>query len=96
MQLENKARTPASRLAHLATLMRAPILSERTIALTGGPALLSLETTVWDGLDEAARREGRPVSDLCGELNAIKPFEVELSTAIRTFVLRYYREAEMD
>ena len=94
MQLENKVRAPVSRFAHLASLITAPMMSERTIVLAGGPTRLSLETTVWEGLDEAARREGRPVADLCGELDSVKPFEMELSTAIRTFVLRYYRDAD--
>jgi predicted DNA-binding ribbon-helix-helix protein len=94
MQLENKVRPSASRFAHLASLMTVPTLSERILALTDGPTRLSLETTVWEGLDEAARRQGRPVADLCGELDTVKPSEVELSTAIRTFVLHYYREAE--
>lgn len=94
MQLENKVRPSASWRADLASLISGPIMSERTLALTDGQARLSLETTVWEGLDEAARREGRPVADLCGELDAVKPSEVELSTAIRTFVLHYYREAE--
>ncbi|WP_448190760.1 ribbon-helix-helix domain-containing protein [Azospirillum sp. sgz301742] len=94
MQVENKVHRSASRLADLASLMSAPIMSERTLALADGQSRLSLETTVWEGLDEAARREGKPVSELCGALDAVKPSEVELSTAIRTFVLHYYREAE--
>jgi len=94
MQFEDKFSRAASRRADLASLMAAPALAERTLALADGQTRLSLETTVWEGLDEAARREGKHVSELCGELDAGKPSEVELSTAIRTFVLRYYREAE--
>lgn len=94
MQLENKIRPANSRLAELASLIAAPILSERTVVLADGPARLRLEDMVWDGLDEVARREGRPVTDLCGELDATKPGEVELTTAIRTFVLHYYRQAD--
>lgn len=94
MQLENKVRPSASRFADLASLISGPIMSERTLALTDGQARLSLETAVWEGLDEAARRQGRPVADLCGELDTVKPSEVDLSTAIRAFVLHYYREAE--
>ncbi|PWC43913.1 ribbon-helix-helix domain-containing protein [Azospirillum sp. TSO22-1] len=93
MQLERKSYAGASRLADLFSLVSGPILLERTLALTDGQARLSLETSVWEGLDEAARREGRPVAELCGELDASKPSEVDLSTAIRTFVLGYYRKA---
>ncbi|WP_431861058.1 ribbon-helix-helix domain-containing protein [Azospirillum sp.] len=93
MQLERRALTRESRLIDLFALVSEPIMLERTLALTGGQTRLSLERTVWDGLDEAARREGRPVADLCGELDATKPTEVDLSTAIRTFVLSYYRQS---
>lgn len=94
MQFENKFAPLASRRADLAALMVAPVLSERTLALADGQTRLSLESTVWEGLDEAARRQGKHVAELCGELDAKRPSEMELSTAIRTFVLRYYREAE--
>ncbi|HYH38906.1 MAG TPA: ribbon-helix-helix domain-containing protein [Azospirillum sp.] len=93
MQLERKAHRAAPRITDLLSLVSGPIMTERTLALTGGQARLSLETMVWEGLDEAARRQGRPVAELCGELDATKPSEVELATAIRTFVLGYYRQA---
>ena len=94
MQVENKLPRAASRHADLVSLITAPILSERTLALADGQTRLSLETMVWEGLDEAARREGKHVAELCGELDAEKSSEVDLSTAIRAFVLSYYREAD--
>lgn len=94
MQFERNAQYRDRRLADLYALVAEPLILERTVALTGGQTRLLLETAVWEGLDEAARREGRPVADLCGELNANKPSEVDLPTAIRTFVLSYYRQVE--
>lgn len=98
MQLENKIRIPTPRFSHTVTLldelMDEPLMAERTIALGAGVVRLSLERTVWEGLEDAARSQGRLMADLCGELDAVKPPGMELSTAIRTFVLRYYREAE--
>jgi len=92
MQLENKIRCDRPALPDLASLIAGPLLSERTIALAGRPTRLCLETIVWEGLDEAARREGRTVADLCGELEIDLDAEVSLDTAIRTYVLRYFRD----
>lgn len=93
MQLENKIHSKASVLGDVMSLISAPFMMERIIPLPAGPARLELETLVWEGLDEAARRQGRPVADLCWELDETRPHEVELGTAIRTFVLGYYRTA---
>lgn len=94
MQLENKIRYDRSVLPDLAALITAPLLSERTIALEGRPTRITLETIVWEGFDEAARRQGRTVSDLCGELGTDLDADVSLDTAIRTYVLSYFRSPE--
>ena len=93
MHLENKIRYDRTVLPNLMSLITEPLLSERTIALAGGPARIALETIVWEGLDEVARREGRPVAELCGELETGLDADVPLATAIRTYVLNYFREA---
>ena len=92
MQLENKIRFDRPMRPDLASLIAAPMLSERTIAVAGHPTRIILETMVWDGLDEVAHREGRTVADLCGEIEEDWD-DVPLDTAIRTFVLQYFREA---
>ena len=93
MQMEKKIRAERSGLPRLAALMAAPLMAERSIVLAGRRARLRLETEVWNGLDEVARRQGRPVADLCGELDDARDDGVPLSSAIRTFVLDYFREA---
>ncbi len=93
MQLENKIRYDRPALPDLASLITGQILSERTIVLTEHATRITLEKMVWDGLDEVARREGRTVVDLCRELDMDRDADSELETAIRSFVLRYFREA---
>lgn len=94
MQFESKSPRAASPRADLASLMVMPVLAERTLTLADGQTKLSLETMVWEGLEEAARCQGKHAAELCGELESVKPAGVDLATAIRTFVLTYYREAE--
>ena len=55
MQLENKIRFDRPMRPDLASLIAAPMLSERTIAVAGHPTRIILETMVWDGLDEVAQ-----------------------------------------
>lgn len=93
MQLENKIRYDRSMLPDLAALIAGPLLSERTIALAGQPTRITLETIVWEGFEEAARRQGRTIAELCGELEIDMDIDTSMDTAIRTYVLNFFREA---
>ena len=93
MQIESKIRSERASAADMASLVTWPVMAARTIPLPGRRARLRLEAMVWDGFDEIARREGRPVTDLCNELDATRPSNVSLATAVRTFVLDYFRAA---
>lgn len=93
MQLENKIRYDRPVLPDLGALISGPLLSERTIMLSGRPIRVILETVVWEGFDEAARRQGRTVPDLCRELETDMDSDVSIDTAIRGYVLNYFRDA---
>jgi len=93
MQLENKIRSESPKVSQVASLVAWPLVVSRTVPVAGRQARLRLETSVWEGLDEVSRREGRPVADLCSELDATRADGTPLATAIRTYVLGYFREA---
>lgn len=96
MQLQKKIGSERSWLPDLAFLNTGPFLSERCVVLAGRRVKVRLETMVWDGLDEVARREGRTVGDLCGKLNRERGSGVSLATAIRTYVLHHFRKNPTD
>ncbi|MBP2230558.1 putative DNA-binding ribbon-helix-helix protein [Azospirillum agricola] len=99
IHLENSAArnapsSPASPApADAADLISWPLVVARTIPLDGRHVRLRLETAVWDGLDAIAAEEGRGVRDLCGELNAARPANTPLTSAIRNHVLAHFRNA---
>nr|WP_255636288.1 ribbon-helix-helix domain-containing protein [Azospirillum sp. 412522] len=76
------------------TLMTWPSMASRTIPLPNRRARLRLEEAVWNGLDDIARKERRPVQELCREVDALRPSNTPLTSAIRNYVLDYYRQAE--
>ncbi|MBY6265462.1 aryl-sulfate sulfotransferase [Azospirillum sp. 412522] len=69
-------------------------MASRTIPLPNRRARLRLEEAVWNGLDDIARKERRPVQELCREVDALRPSNTPLTSAIRNYVLDYYRQAE--
>ncbi|XWZ94094.1 ribbon-helix-helix domain-containing protein [Azospirillum sp. B2RO_4] len=71
-----------------------PSIVSRTIPLKDRRARLRLETAVWSGLDDIAQKERRPVRELCIEVDALRPSTTPLTSAIRSYVLDYYRRSE--
>ncbi|HYG87992.1 MAG TPA: ribbon-helix-helix domain-containing protein [Azospirillum sp.] len=93
MQLEKKVRSEVPKVSLMASLADWPTVETRTISVAGRQARLRLEKMVWDGLEEVSRREGRPVPNLCSELDTMRASGTPLATAIRILVLNYFREA---
>ena len=54
---------------------------------------IRLDQPTWQALQEIAARECVTVHELCTAINAEKPRGLNLTTAIRIAVLRYYRDA---
>lgn len=94
MQLLKKPIHETSGGPDLGALMSWPMIVSRTVPLAGRRAKLRLEAVVWSGLQEIADKENRQVQDLCEEVDARRSSNTPLTSAIRSFVLDYYRLAE--
>ena len=63
---------------------------KRSIVLAGHKTSVSLEDAFWNALKEIASRRHMHLSDLVGSIDA-KRLDGNLSSAIRLYVLGYYR-----
>jgi predicted DNA-binding ribbon-helix-helix protein len=63
----------------------------QSIDIAGHKTIVSLEPVVWKRLREIATERRETLSGLVGTINADRQHE-NLSSAIRLFVLRYYRD----
>lgn len=95
MHYQKKLLSDAAYSTDLRGLMVWPVVASRTISLMNRRAKLRLEMAIWSGLDEIAKKEERPVHDLCQEVDSSRPATVPLTNAIRSYVLDYFRRAEM-
>lgn len=75
-----------------AALIPWPMLAVRTVPLPDRRIRIRLEVAVWDGLEIIAEQLGRSVHSLCGEVDAARPNHIALTSAIRTYVLEYFRK----
>ncbi|MGZ3360998.1 MAG: ribbon-helix-helix domain-containing protein [Xanthobacteraceae bacterium] len=69
--------------------MTSPV-AKHTVRLGGRNTSISLEDEFWQGLKEIARRHRMTLSELVGEINARRQHS-NLSSALRLFVLKFYR-----
>ena len=60
---------------------------KRSLTLRGHRSSVTLEPLFWDAFRALAAREGRALNALAAEIDAARPPEVGLASAIRTFVL---------
>ncbi|MGH1353932.1 MAG: ribbon-helix-helix domain-containing protein [Thalassovita sp.] len=65
---------------------------KRSLTLRGHRTSVSLEDDFWHGFRNIAELHGKPINVLAAELDAERDLETGLATAIRLFVLRYYRD----
>jgi predicted DNA-binding ribbon-helix-helix protein len=63
---------------------------KRSIVIGGHKTSVSLEHDFWKGLKEAAGRRGMTLSDLVASIDSERQYG-NLSSAIRLFVLDFYR-----
>jgi predicted DNA-binding ribbon-helix-helix protein len=64
--------------------------SRRNIRISGRRTSLSLERAMWEALSDIGQRENRPLDALCTAIDERRSRN-SLSSAIRTFVLCYFR-----
>ncbi|MBA85798.1 ribbon-helix-helix domain-containing protein [Thalassobius sp. S69A] len=65
---------------------------KRSLTLRGHRTSVSLEDDFWHGFRAIAETQGKPINVLAAELDAARDLDTGLATAIRLFVLRYYRD----
>lgn len=80
--------------AGLAAVAGWPTMTVRKVPLEDRSARVRLESAIWDGLDEIASQQRRPVKQLCRELAAGSQNGATISSTIRTYVLDYFRRAK--
>ncbi len=55
-----------------------------------------LEAEMWSDLRDICRREGRTMHEICSMISQRKPAERSLTSAIRVFLIAYYRAASTE
>ena len=66
------------------------VVIKRSVALAGHKTSVSLEDAFWKGLKEIARQRDMTLSDLIASIDNDRQYG-NLSSAIRLFVLDFYR-----
>ena len=66
-------------------------MAKRSIAIAGHRTSISLEEPFWSALTEIASGRGLSVSGLVAEIDRDRPSKTNLSSAVRVFVLDWYR-----
>jgi predicted DNA-binding ribbon-helix-helix protein len=69
--------------------MKSPVV-KRSIILAGHKTSVSLEDAFWNALKEIARKRLMTLSDLVGTIDSQRQ-QGNLSSALRLFVLEFYR-----
>jgi predicted DNA-binding ribbon-helix-helix protein len=73
--------------------MKSPVV-KRSIVLGGHKTSVSLEEAFWIGMKEVAGQRSMTLSELVGEIDTNR-HHGNLSSAIRLFVLDYFRSARV-
>jgi predicted DNA-binding ribbon-helix-helix protein len=71
------------------------VVVKRSIVLHGHKTSVSLEDQFWDALRDVARRERVTLSELVGKIDHNRSGR-NLSSAIRVFILDYFRQPDRD
>jgi predicted DNA-binding ribbon-helix-helix protein len=77
------------RSPHGVRFMKSPVV-KRSVVLNGRKTSVSVEDAFWKGLKEVAGKRLMTMSDLIGSIDATRQ-QRNLSSALRFFVLEYYR-----
>ena len=69
---------------------------KRSLTLRGHRTSVSLEDEFWHAFRDIARIKGRAINGLAAEIDANRGTETGLASAIRLYVLMYYRDTVKD
>ena len=64
---------------------------KRSLTLKGHRTSVSLEDDFWEAFRDIAARKHRAINDLAAEIDRNRGVEVGLASAIRVYVLRFFR-----
>lgn len=64
---------------------------KHSLTLNGHRTSVSLEDEFWAGFREISAKKGVAINALAAEIDAGRGVEIGLASAIRLYVLRYYR-----
>ena len=68
-----------------------PVVVKRTVVVGGQKTSVSLEHAFWRGLREIAAWQDVSLADVIASIDAEAQDEADLSSAIRLYVLNFYR-----
>ena len=68
-------------------------LINRNIVVDGRRTSIRLEEEMWGDLQDICKREGKSMNELCTLVNNFRPTGRSLTSAIRVFLITYYRAA---
>ncbi|MCC6984306.1 MAG: ribbon-helix-helix domain-containing protein [Bauldia sp.] len=68
-------------------------MAKRSVTIAGHRTSLSLEQPFWEALQDIAAEKERPVAALIREVDKVRDPALNLSAALRVFVLDHYRKA---
>jgi predicted DNA-binding ribbon-helix-helix protein len=71
--------------------MKSSVIKKHSTIIAGHKTSISLEDEFWTSLREIAGEHGKPLSNLLGRIDAERHSAANLSSAIRLFILRHYR-----
>jgi predicted DNA-binding ribbon-helix-helix protein len=64
---------------------------KHSLTLKGHRTSVSLEDEFWRAFCDIAREKDKPINALAAEIDADRGFDTGLASALRLYVLRYYR-----
>ena len=67
------------------------LLAQRSVTINGRQTSVSIELEFWNGLREIAAAQGTTISELVESIDSGRQY-ANLSSAIRVFVLSFYRD----
>ncbi len=65
---------------------------KRSLTLKGHRTSVSLEEPFWTAFRDIAESQGKPINQLAAEIDADRGIEMGLASAIRLYVLAWYKD----
>ena len=69
---------------------------KRSLTLRGHRTSVSLEDAFWQAFREISEQKGRAINDLAAEIDTERGTDCGLASAIRLYVLRHYKTANVE